>query len=187
MALSQAAKDHRTDLAELIRLARRDLSFMLSQTRGADAIQEELRDVLPELVRMYGSAAATLAADWYDDLREKAEVAGRFRAITADLPDIGRTDALAGWAVGPLYGADPRPDVAFSNLLGGFQRIVYNADRETVMTSSIQDRRARGWMREGEGKCEFCQMLIGRGAVYTEATADFESHDRCGCIGVPAF
>ena len=187
MALSQAAKDHRRDLAELVRLARRDLSFMLSQTRGADDIREELRDVLPELVRLYGSAAATLAADWYDDLREQAGVRGRFQAITAELPDAGRTDALAGWAVGPLYGADPRPDIAFSNLVGGFQRIVYNADRDTVTYSSVQDRRARGWQREGEGKCEFCQMLIGRGAVYTEASVDFETHDRCGCIGVPAF
>jgi hypothetical protein len=28
-------------------------------------------------------------------------------------------------------------------------------------------------------------MLLGRGGVYTEATADFESHDHCGCWSEP--
>jgi hypothetical protein len=30
-------------------------------------------------------------------------------------------------------------------------------------------------------------MLIGRGAVYSEAGADFASHDHCNCSAVPAF
>jgi hypothetical protein len=30
-------------------------------------------------------------------------------------------------------------------------------------------------------------MLIARGAVYTEVTADFASHDHCNCSAVPAF
>jgi hypothetical protein len=30
-------------------------------------------------------------------------------------------------------------------------------------------------------------MLIGRGAVYSEATADFAAHDHCKCSAVPAF
>src|SRR5450756_974958 len=50
---------------------------------------------------------------------------------------------------------------------------------------SVADRRARGWARAGTGRCDFCAMLIGRGAVYTEATANFETHDHCGCVAVP--
>jgi hypothetical protein len=30
-------------------------------------------------------------------------------------------------------------------------------------------------------------MLIGRGAVYSEATADFQSHDHCNCQAEPAW
>jgi len=58
------------------------------------------------LVAIYGSAAATLGADWYDEMRAAAAVKGRFRAIPAELPDQGRTDALARRGVSPLFSAD---------------------------------------------------------------------------------
>ena len=168
-------------------MAESDLSVLFSGTSDPKLVDEALRDMLPQLVALYGSAAASIGADWYDDLRDQAEVRGRFQAIVAELPDLGRTDSLAGWAVGPLYGANPDPDTALSKASGGLQRIIFNADRQTVMRSSIQDPRARGWQREGNGECDFCQMLIGRGAVYSEETVDFDSHDRCRCIGVPAY
>ena len=53
--------------------------------------------------------------------------------------------------------------------------------------SSTTDPKARGWQRVGVGECDFCSMLIGRGAVYSEATADFLSHDHCHCYAEPAF
>jgi hypothetical protein len=55
------------------------------------------------------------------------------------------------------------------------------------MGSSIADPKARGWMRVGSGRCDFCRMLIGRGAVYTESTVDFHAHDHCGCGATPAW
>lgn len=187
MPLSPPARAHRADLAELARLAERDLSVLFRNVNDAGRVREALQDTLPKLVTLYGSAAATLGADWYDDLREKAAVKGRFQAITAELPNKGRTNALAGWTVGPLFGAAPDADAALGMATGGLQRIIFDADRETVTQSAVQDRAARGWMREGFGECDFCQMLLGRGAVYSEATADFEAHDNCKCVGVPAF
>lgn len=187
MPLSAQARRHRADLAELARLAENDLSIVFRDVDNAVAVRDELEDYLPKLVAMYGSAAASLGADWYDDLRERAEVRGRFQAIVAELPDEGRTTSLAHWGVAPLFGADPDATTALSKVTGGLQRIIFNADRDTITYSSIQDPRARGWQREGAGECEFCQMLLGRGAVYTEESSQFESHDRCKCIGVPAF
>jgi hypothetical protein len=35
--------------------------------------------------------------------------------------------------------------------------------------------------------CSFCRMLAGRGAVYHEGTASFESHDHCACSAEPVF
>jgi hypothetical protein len=87
----------------------------------------------------------------------------------------------------PLYQAEPDFPTTLVKVAGGLQRIIANADRQTIQASSIADPGARGWAREGSGNCDFCAMLIGRGAVYTEATADFDSHDHCGCIAVPAF
>jgi hypothetical protein len=144
-------------------------------------------DLLPRLTLVYGEAAATLGADWYDDLRDEAGARGRFAAVLADLPDRGRTDALARWGVTPLFQPEPDYATTFIKVAGGLQRIIANADRGTVVRSSIQDRSARGWARAGVGECDLCTLLIGRGAVYTEATADFETHDRCGCVAVPEF
>ncbi|HVY10811.1 MAG TPA: hypothetical protein VHB18_11790 [Mycobacteriales bacterium] len=146
------------------------------------AVEAALHDVLPALIDMYGSAAGALAAHWYDDLRERREIRGSFTADVADIPDTG-AHALIGWA------ADTAADYAtFQTLIaGGAQRRTANFARRTVMGSSVADPHARGWMRVGVGECEFCQMLLGRGAVYTEATADFEAHDHCQCGAEPAF
>lgn len=170
-----------------MRLSEVDLQLLFRSFRTADAARDGLMDLLPQFVAVYGAAAATLAADWYDDMRDQAEARGRFTAIPADLPNQGRTDALARWGVEPLYGAEPDFATTLVKVGGGLQRIIANADRETVMGSAVADPRSRGWARAGDGECDFCQMLIGRGAVYTEATADFESHDHCGCIAVPEF
>lgn len=185
--LTAQARAHRSDLAALAQIAENDLRVLLRPLSAAEVAKEALRDVLPRLVAVYGDAAAALAADWYEDTRDRAEVRGRFAPVLAQLPDRGRTDALAGWGVSPLYQAEPDVPTTISKVSGGLQRIIADAARGTIQASSIADPRARGWARAGVGECEFCQMLIGRGAVYTEATADFESHDRCGCIAVPEF
>ena len=181
--------DHRRDLAELVRIAENDLRIVFRQADTADEVRDALRDVLPRLVTIYGSAAASLAADWYDDLRDEAGAAGRFRAIPAALvADEGRFDALARWAVSPLYSAAPDPEAAFSKAFGGTQRLIADADRETVIGSLRQDPQGAGWRRVTDGKsCAFCQMISGRGAVFSAETADFASHDACGCIAVPEY
>jgi hypothetical protein len=56
------------------------------------------------------------------------------------------------------------------------------------MSSAVADPGASGWQRTGSGtSCTFCRMLIGRGGVYSEATADFASHDHCNCSATPAW
>jgi len=180
-----AVSAHRRELQTLTGLAGRDLDKFWRQFTTADMARDGLLDVLPLLVDLYGSAAATLGADWYDELREQAEVRGSFRSIPAELPDRGRTDALARWGIAPLFAAEPDFTSALSLVTGGLQRIVANADRQSVTASAVADPRARGWERRTTGGCDFCRMLAGRGAVYSEATADFESHDNCHCLAVP--
>jgi hypothetical protein len=184
VATPAQVRSHRREIAALVSIAAKDLKMLFSEFSTKDAAEQALRDLLPRLIAIYGSAAATLGADWYDDLRDAAEVKGRFRAIPADLPDAGSTDALARWAAGSAKDLDSMLTLT----TGGTQRRIANADRETVTGSSIADPKAQGWMRVGDGdSCEFCSMLIGRGAVYKEATVGFESHDHCGCVGVPQF
>lgn len=173
----------RQALADLNVLASRDLGRIWRALQEGDNAAEALHDILPALIDRYGEAASTVAADWYDDLRESKGMGGRFAAIPAEIGDTG-AHSLVGWAVDTAT-----DDGALIALLeGGLQRRVVNFGRFTVMESSIADPRSDGWQRLGQGaNCAFCDMLISRGAVYTEATADFGSHDHCNCVAVPAF
>jgi len=177
---------HRRDLAELTGLAQDDLTLIWAKFNTATAARDGLIEVLPRLVSIYGSGAATLGADWYDEMRAAAKVKGRFRAIPAELPDQGRTDALARWGVTPLFQAEPDYSTALILVSGGLQRIISNADRETVRSSSIRDPKAQGWVRVGNGACGWCENLLDGEIHYVEGYG-FEAHDYCRCTAEPAF
>ncbi len=186
MTLTAASRAHLRDLTVLVGMSQADLDKLWKQIVDVEMARELLLDVLPQLVAVYGAAAATLAADFYDDLRDAEQVRGRFRAIPAELPDQGRTEALARWGVAPLLGAAPDLASAKTLVSGGLQRIVANASRQTIAGSSIADPAALGWKRVGVGSsCSFCSLLLSRGAVYREATAEFRSHDHCNCTSAP--
>jgi hypothetical protein len=174
--------DLRDGVQGLVAFAGRDLDALWRQVRTAAEAEVALRDILPALIDTYGLAAGALAADWYDELRSKTDVGGRFTAIPADIKDSG-AQALIGWAVATA--ADTQGLQAL--VLGGTQRRIANFSRLTIAGSSIADPKASGWQRVGSGECDFCALLVGRGAVYSEASADFASHDHCRCSAVPVF
>lgn len=174
--------DLRDGVTGLNTLARRDLAALWRSITTAAEAETALRDILPALIDTYGAAASSLAADWYDEARAKAGVGGRFTAIAADVKDAG-SQSLIGWALSEATDLG-----AFQGLIeGGTQRRIANFSRGTITGSSVADPKATGWQRVGSGECDFCEMLIGRGAVYAEASADFASHDHCNCSAVPAF
>lgn len=175
--------DLRDGVQELYGYARRDLDALWRQVETAAAAEVALHDILPALIGTYGAAAAVLAANWYDDLREKTGVKGRFTAVPADIRDTG-AHALVGWAL-----TEAQDYGTFQTLIeGGVQRRIANFSRSTVVGSSLADPKAEGWQRTGSGRCAFCAMLIARGAVYrSESTADFSAHDHCHCSAVPAW
>jgi len=171
-------------IARLVELAKAEIAAALRLVDPGDAaaVADVIYTYVPVIAERYGLAAGTLAADWYDELREAAEVGGYFRAIPAELPDAGRYQALAAWAA-------TKDDVE-ALVVGGVQRIIANAHRQTVMQSSYADPRAEGWARfsaGGDGSCPFCFMLISRGAVYTDRTAKFGAHDNCNCAAGPVW
>lgn len=178
---------HRADVSTLTTLAKGDLAAAFRNFGDGVEAREVLREILPRLVALYGSAAATLGADWYDEMREAQEIPGTFRAIPAELPDKGRTDALARWGVAPLFGKGYDLSASLALVSGGLQRTIADMSRRTVTRSAVSDYGSVGWQRMGAGSCSFCQLLIGRGAVYSEETADFGSHDDCNCQAVPIF
>jgi hypothetical protein len=174
----------RNSTNQLLGFAKRDLAALWREVSDAAQARTALMDLLPAIVTTYGAAAATLAATWYDDAREKAAVRGSFTAIPVEPGDRG-AQALAGWASSQANDLGSMQTL----ILGGLQRRIADNVRGTIAGSSIADPSAHGWAREGSGGCTsgFCDMLIARGAVYTEASADFASHDHCQCFAVPAF
>jgi hypothetical protein len=171
----------------LSRTAASDLDAIWRQTDSPELARAALEDVLPALITAYGTASGTLAADWYDERRAEAAVRRRFQANPAALRDGGGALVLARWGIGPLFGDEPNVARARELIAGGLQLRIANAARDTITEASIEDPAAQGWQRESSGGCPFCEMLAGRGEVYSEQGADFAAHDHCGCVAVPAF
>ncbi len=172
----------RPETASLIRLADRDLAELWRLVAAGASAEVALRDILPSIITEYGALGGALAAEWYDGQRDKAGVRGAFTAIPTEPSDRG-AQALIGWAL-----REATDDASLQALIfGGTQRRIADHVRYTVAESAVADPRAGGWQRVGVGECKFCRMLIGRGAVYSEATADFASHDSCNCSAVPAW
>ena len=160
--------------------ARRDLFALWKRIATSSDAADILRDVLPDLIDTYGAAAATLAADWYDQIRDEAGAPGRFQAIPADVTDSG-AQALVGWALEQSADLDTMRTL----VEGGTQRRIANYSRLTVSRSSAADPQSVGWKRIGYGSCTFCQMLIQRDVVYSARAARFASHDHCNCQAYP--
>lgn len=79
-------------------------------------------------------------------------------------------------------------EVAETEVARAGSRHVLNGGRETIREASLTDPRARGWRRVTSGNaCKFCQMLVGRGAVYSEASVGFQAHDGDHCQVEPAY
>jgi hypothetical protein len=159
-----------------------DLAVTWRSVDAPELAEAALRDVLPGLVDAYGAAAASVAADWYDDLRDDRGVRGRFRAIPAEIADTG-TQALIGWAL-----AEATDLTGFQSLIiGGTQRRIANFSRFTVQESSVQDPRSKGWVRVGSGACKsgWCDQYLD-GEIRTVAY-DFPAHDNCNCHAEPAW
>lgn len=178
-----AAPTLRSETGKLVNLAGRDLNRLWRAVAAGASAETALRDLLPAIVTEYGALGATLAAEWYDDLRAKAGAGGTFAAIPVR-PDDRGAQALIGWAL-----STATDDATLQALIfGGTQRRIADHVRYTIAGSSVADPSADGWQRVTDGQaCAFCSMLAGRGSVYSEASADFASHDACGCSAVPAF
>lgn len=67
-------------------------------------------------------------------------------------------------------------------------RHAMNGGRQTITDTLAADPASAGYERVASGNaCAFCQLLAGRGAVYSAESADFESHDGCGCTAEPVY
>lgn len=164
-----------TVLLELSTLTVSHLVALFRQYRDAPEFVALLRQAFPGLVSPYAHAAATVTAQWYDEL----DPGDGFTATpVVDLP-AERIDNTVRWA---LYApaAHPKPaaapdealvpqefpreagavdaDVTLSRLAGATKRMVFDASRDTVLDNTY--RQGIRWARYASADaCAFCRMM----------------------------
>jgi len=172
-------------------LVERDLMTFLASLDPArpDAVKLDLFDYMPTLIAQYGDIAATVAADWYDEMREAEGVSGRFRAPLADLvPDevVNGRLGFATRASGPLFAGDFATLTSFLAIIAN--EYALQPGRDTVMQAAHKENAAYARIPE-PGACKFCLMLASRGFVYSKSTAGDSKkfHGKCRCNAMPVW
>lgn len=75
---------------------------------------------------------------------------------------------------------------AFVQSSGAATRLVLDAGRETLRSTSVADPRTTGWRRVGSGACNWCQQYLD-GEVHSVEGYDFKAHDWCACGVEPVY
>lgn len=156
---------------------------------GTGAAVTAVQDLLADIVSAWGEVAGTLAADFYDDLREQADPGGTFEAVIPDPLNRAQVDGVVRWAVTPPRDAG-QPDLTaqLAKIEGPLQRMVRQAQRDAFLESGLRDpspyrvRFAR--VPTGDSTCAFCLLTASRGYVYRSATSAGRLnsyHDFCDC------
>ncbi len=183
---ADANRDIRTlVLAELLVL------WQALDTQDADATRDALLAAVPLLVAAYGEVAATVAADFYEEMRDAARVVGRFTVVpVADLDAEGLAGQIR-WSVSPLYSRTPDPAAALGRLEQKVDEFTLQHGRDTIAANVARDPVKPRWARVPVGAtCALCLTLASRGATYRSkesAGGASKYHGHCDCTPAPFF
>lgn len=158
---------------------------ILRRVNGSPAQQRAtLLELVPPVIAYYSDGSAALAADFYDDERERANASGRFMAEVVVLDRTVKIRRGVAWAADPLFLGESA-EGRLSELVGSE---VVRPYRDTILTNRRADPQCIGWKRVASpSSCAFCRMVAGKGSVYREETARFAGHDNCSCTAAPVF
>lgn len=153
--------------------------------------REYAKGVMSGVVQAYDEAAASLAAEWYDQLAADAGHGKLPEAVTATVYSPEKPDEVARYQARKLVKGDLR---GFAKACGEYaSNDVLRSLNETVIRNVGRDaKRGVRFARVTTGfeNCPFCIMLASRGAVYhtRESAGEFRHfHRRCDCKVVPGF
>lgn len=179
-------------------------AFRLLDPRDLDGSFERWLTIVEPIASTARFESAQMAAAYLTSSRTTAlGLADRFEPILAsELPvNQFRTSMLVTGpisikkAVGRMAASDEMSivmrralDIAEARSSAAAMRHALDGGRQTILQTTALDDRAVGWRRVTGGKsCSFCSMLAGRGAVYSETSVGFHSHDGCSCSAEPVY
>lgn len=168
--MSSPQPDHAAALQSILSslgvLTVAQLVDLFNNYSGGPGFAGLLHTAVPEIVGQHAQAAATVAAQWYDELAPDKP----FQATPAvDVPaeQIAKT---IGWALNAPGDAPP-----LDRLAGSAKRMVYNAARDTITENAAAE--GVRWARYAQpDACAFCRVLATRSGdnLYTsEHSAQF--------------
>lgn len=169
MATARQAADHQRAQRQVEALALRDLNAFWAGLDVANAVAAKaaLIEFVAVLTETYGAISSTIAADFYDSLREDADARGSFRAAPSGRPNLDQVASSTGWAAQPLFGGDADSRLALSRISGAASRFVLDAGRETMFDNILLDPEPVRYARHASANaCAFCALLATRGAVF---------------------
>lgn len=160
---------------------------LLERVQGAPEVQRAaLLEAVPEIVGYYSAGAAALAADFFDDERERQSAPNRFLAEPIVVDRAVKIRRYVAWASEPLFGDDLASSIG--RLSGVVQLETARPYRDTILENRRRDPAAVGWQRIARSSgCQLCRMLADKGAVYRKETARFAAHGHCQCTAQPVF
>lgn len=161
--------------------------FQRIDTTDAKAVANLLEEFLPSLIEQYGGIASVIALDFFETSRQLAGVTSSHvpQVVLADLDHLGPD---IGWAVDPLFSANPSVEDAISRVVSITDKAVKEHGTNTIIENASSDPAKPRFARVPVGDtCKFCRMLASRGFVYSsEFSAFFQGqgkrfHDWCDC------
>lgn len=140
---------------------------------------------IPSLIGYYSDGSSALAADFYEDERDRWETPGAYTAVPIIADRVEKIRRGVAWAADPLK-VDDLPGTQ-SRLAEVVDFETAKPYRDTILRNRLNDEKCIGWQRNTNGGCKLCVMLADRGAVYKERTVRFAAHPHCKCTAVPVF
>jgi hypothetical protein len=178
----------RTQLTVVTTAAAADLANEVAQAAPENQVQTALA-VLPLVVPAYYDAAGALAVAWYDELRDESQPSTTYAPSVIGDPT---TDWIEREIAKFQQELEADIEVETQRLIDEAIRLaekeVARGFRDSVTGNVRMDEEAVGWSRVARpGACKLCVMLADRGAVFSEATANFAAHTDCHCAARPEF
>lgn len=181
--------DHRKALTDLTAISTAEVNGVVR--RIADLPLREfaggLRDAMPRIADQLTPLAEVIAVDYYDATRIQVGLGlETYRAATIDYDGSKTLDSGIGYSVARLVGGSDLGSV-IGILAGTLQKVITDADRETVADNSNRDPDVTKYVRVPQGdSCAFCLTMAAVAEV--EVSADFDKyHSFCRCTTTPVY
>lgn len=156
-------------------------------TGPPDEQRAVLLEAVPGIITYYSEGSSALAADFYDDERERAAPPKLYLAEPVIEDRTVKIRRGVAWAADPLFGDEPDLGASSQRLADVVNLETARPYRDTILTNRRRDPSAVGWRRVTNGGCKLCRMLADRGAVFMDTTARFAAHPSCKCTAQPVF